>query len=42
MWTRRLLLAMLVAACALSLPARHAPSTWNVSLGNAQIAPTAR
>ena len=32
MWTRRLLLATMVAAAAMSLP-RHAPETWNVSMG---------
>ena len=38
MWTRRLLLATMVAACALSLP-RHAPSNWNV-FGTTQVAVT--
>ena len=32
MWTRRVLLATVVAACAMSLP-RHVPASWNVSLG---------
>jgi hypothetical protein len=32
MWTRRVLLATIIAACAMSLP-RHVPETWNVSLG---------
>jgi hypothetical protein len=41
MWTRRLLLATLVAACAMSLP-RHAPSTWNVGLGPTSVAVTSR
>jgi len=36
MWTRRLLLATMVAACALSLP-KHAPSSWIV-FGTSQIA----
>ena len=31
MWTRRLLLATMVAACAMSLP-RHVPASWNVGL----------
>ena len=38
MWTRRLLLVTLVAACALSLP-KHTPSSWNV-LGTSQAAVT--
>jgi len=32
MWTRRLLLATMVAACAMSLP-RHVPASWNVGPG---------
>jgi hypothetical protein len=38
MWTRRLLLATMVAACALSLP-KHAPSSWNL-FGTSQVAVT--
>ena len=38
MWTRRLLLATMVAACALSLP-KHAPSSWNV-FGTSHVAVT--
>ena len=37
MWTRRLLLATIVAACAMSLP-RHAPSSWGTGLGTTQVA----
>lgn len=38
MWTRRLLLATMVAACAMSLP-RHAPHSWSSSLtGTTQVA----
>jgi hypothetical protein len=37
MWTRRLLLATMVAACAMSLP-RHVPDSWNVGLGTTQVA----
>lgn len=36
MWTRRLLLATMVAACAMSLP-RHTPASWNV-FGTTQVA----
>ena len=32
MWTRRLLLATLVAAAAMSLP-RHVPASWGGGLG---------
>ncbi len=32
MWTRRVLLATVVAACAMSLP-RHVPASWNVLIG---------
>ncbi len=32
MWTRRLLLATLVAAAAMTLP-RHVPASWNVGAG---------
>jgi len=35
MWTRRLLLATMVAAAAMSLP-RHVPASWNVGLGTTQ------
>ena len=38
MWTRRLLLATMVAACALSLP-KHTPSSWN-PFGTTQVAVT--
>lgn len=37
MWTRRVLLATMVAACAMSLP-RHVSSSWNVGLGTTQVA----
>ena len=37
MWTRRLLLATMVAAAAMSLP-RHVPASWNAGLGNSQVA----
>ncbi|HET6265646.1 MAG TPA: hypothetical protein VFD95_12350 [Usitatibacter sp.] len=37
MWTRRLLLATMVAAAAMSLP-RHVPASWNVGFGNSQVA----
>lgn len=37
MWTRRVLLATMVAACAMSLP-RHVPDSWNVGLGTTQVA----
>jgi hypothetical protein len=37
MWTRRVLLATMVAACAMSLP-RHVPASWNVGLGTSQVA----
>jgi len=32
MWTRRLLLATMVAAAAMSLP-RHVPASWSAALG---------
>ena len=32
MWTRRVLLATMVAACAMTLP-RHVPASWNVLIG---------
>jgi hypothetical protein len=37
MWTRRVLLATMVAACAMSLP-RHVPASWNTGLGTTQVA----
>ena len=37
MWTRRLLLATMVAAAAMSLP-RHVPASWNVGLTNLNVA----
>ena len=37
MWTRRVLLATMVAACAMSLP-RHVPSAWGTGLGTTQVA----
>ena len=37
MWTRRLLLATMVAAAAMSLP-RHVPASWSVSLGPETLA----
>jgi len=37
MWTRRLLLATMVAAAAMSLP-RHVPASWNVGLDNTNLA----
>ena len=36
MWTRRVLLATMVAACAMTLP-RHVPASWNVSLGATNV-----
>ena len=36
MWTRRVLLATLVAAAAMSLP-RHVPASWGVNLGVSNI-----
>ena len=36
MWTRRVLLATMVAACAMSLP-RHVPASWSV-LGTTNVA----
>jgi len=36
MWTRRVLLATMVAACAMSLP-RHVPASWNVSNGTTSV-----
>jgi hypothetical protein len=37
MWSRRLLLATMVAAAAMSLP-KHVPASWNVGFGASQIA----
>ena len=37
MWTRRVLLATMVAACAMSLP-RHVPASWNVGFGATEVA----
>lgn len=37
MWTRRVLLATMVAAAAMSLP-KHVPASWNVGLGNTNVA----
>ena len=36
MWTRRVLLATMVAACAMSLP-RHVPASWNVGIGPVSV-----
>ena len=36
MWTRRVLLATMVAAAAMSLP-RHVPAAWNVSLVDSSV-----
>lgn len=37
MWTRRVLLATMVAACAMTLP-RHVPASWNVGFGPPSVA----
>jgi hypothetical protein len=37
MWTRRVLLATMVAACAMSLP-RHVPASWGSGPGTTQVA----
>ena len=37
MWTRRVLLATLVAACAMSLPRQMTPS-WNITIGSPHVA----
>jgi hypothetical protein len=37
MWIRRVLLATMVAACAMALP-RHVPDSWNAGLGTANVA----
>jgi hypothetical protein len=36
MWTRRVLLATMVAACAMTLP-RHVPASWNVGIGSNNV-----
>ena len=36
MWTRRVLLATIVAAAAMSLP-RHVPASWNVGLVASEV-----
>jgi hypothetical protein len=36
MWTRRLLLATLVAAAAMSLP-RHLPASWSSGMGSSPV-----
>jgi hypothetical protein len=36
MWTRRVLLATIVAAAAMSLP-RHVPASWNSGLGASDL-----
>jgi len=40
MWSRRLLLATMVAAAAMSLP-KHVPASWNVGFGTSQVAENA-
>lgn len=37
MWTRRVLLATMVAAAAMSLP-RHVPASWNVGVSSSAVA----
>jgi hypothetical protein len=37
MWARRVLLATMVAACAMSLP-RHVPASWNGGGSGANVA----
>jgi hypothetical protein len=37
MWTRRLLLATMVAAAAMSLP-KHVPASWNSGFGATNVA----
>lgn len=37
MWTRRMLLVTMVAACAMSLP-RHVPASWSAGIGTTQVA----
>ncbi|HSS27183.1 MAG TPA: hypothetical protein VLL50_04470 [Usitatibacter sp.] len=40
MWARRVLLATMVAACAMSLP-RHVPASWGFGATNASDATVA-
>ena len=37
MWTRRILLVTMVAACAMSIP-RHNSTSWNVGIGSTNMA----
>ncbi len=37
MWTRRVLLATMVAACAMSLP-RHVPASWTSGASGTNVA----
>jgi hypothetical protein len=37
MWTRRVLLATMVAACAMS-PPRHVPASWSSGAGATNVA----
>ena len=37
MWTRRVLLATMVAAAAMSLP-KHVPASWNGGFGASNVA----
>lgn len=37
MWTRRILLATMVAAAAMTLP-RHVPASWGVGFSGPQVA----
>ena len=39
MWTRRLLLATMIAAAAMTLP-RHVPASWNVGFADANLSTT--
>jgi hypothetical protein len=39
MWTRRVLLATMVAACAMTLP-RHVPASWNNASAGTNVAIT--
>jgi hypothetical protein len=39
MWTRRVLLATMVAAAAMSLP-RHVPASWNVGSASSEFVQT--
>ena len=36
MWARRVLLATVIAAAAMSLP-RHVPASWNTSVADATV-----